>query len=1132
MKKLNKRLIILSIIIFIVVIVMIFIVRRSFALENDNNYRNDYILNHDWVKYMELTEEEKLSYEIVPEKFIYQHKENKVSFFSLRNKYPSYYNLNDLGLSTFPEAQGSLGICWAFASLSSVETNMLKTGLMNINNYKNLSERQLDYVGVSSSYITEGYNPYSVAMRNYPGSGAFPNTAFVLMASGVSPVSTEKFGEYDTNQDVKSLKEIFNLDNIEYVVDEYINYGSLQDYSTDEERDSWVNSIKEHVMNYGSVAVTTIGTLAGYGGSCLYKDTSNNYLINVRGECNPLDSNNIHAMAIIGWDDNYEYEYCRLEDETTRDLTNCTNIVSGKGAFILKNSWGDTYPYPYLSYESNVDGAYGVSKVSKKNWDTNYDYTKLYESKYEHKISTITYYKSSQIKERLEKISFYSNSRNLTSYDIYVSVDDSNNYVKVDSIETNNIGLKTIYIDNIELEDDMFKIKIESDNGYVDQIYAFTSYIDKTDEIVVDTVIKSGTEYGKNMDNFSFYTVTKNIEPGELIEYKLIDEFNNDITNLVIIKNNYSLNNSVNPKIEINNSFPVGNITFQTIYKDMVYDSVVFTVNNVKNLWSGGSGTVEDPFLIDKAEDFVKIFTNEDYLACHYKLVNDLDFSSIENWNVGSISNYKSFRGSLDGDNHSISGLRGDSNLPNLFYSVKNATIKNLIYENISWDIEESGFGNLIAMLAYDSVFENIIITKTVEIKGKASNAGGIVATAYNSKFKNIFNYANVVTDYSYYGKAAGIVVEAYGCEITESYNYGNIIATESIVGGIVAYLDSDITTSSVGKIENVYNFGNLDTNLYAGGIAGYAKDSIINNTYNIFEKINNKVANIVGTSYNMYIKNSYYLDGIGKAILTDEENKSSLINVLDKTDIQLKDENTYIGFDFDNAWVMYHSYPYLKNIIYYYLDNLIVEERVELEVNTSKKLEIFYEPINVINKEIEFKMNDDDIAIIDGDGNINVLKEGIATLTIHTLDGSDITKNIEIIVTETDKIDLDEYEVIDDKYIVIKKNTSKDDFISSIYSGNKYEIKINTDTEVVGTGDKLEIFDQFGNKLEEYSFIIFGDVDGDGELSLSDIMKFANYIYINKDSLDDVYLYAGDYNKDKEYNLKDIMKMAYDLYG
>ena len=458
MKKLNKKIFISLIIIILIISIIIIINNQSLALEETVSYKGDYILNHDWIEYMELTEEEKLLYEIIPEKFIYPHKKSQISSFKLRNNYPTYYNLNDEGLSTFPEAQGSLGICWAFAGLSSVETNMLKTGLIDINNYKNLSERQLDYVGVNSSYITEGYNPYSIPTRTYPGTGAYPNTAFVLMSTGVSPVTTEKFGEYNTLQDIKSLKEVFKQDNVEYVVDEYINYGSLQDYSTDEERESWVNDIKHHIMNYGSVSLNTIGTLAGYGGSCLYKDSTNNYMINVRGECNPLDKNNLHAMAVIGWDDNYEYEYCRLEDETTNNLTNCTNIVSGKGAFILKNSWGTTYPYPYISYKSNVDGAYGVTKVSIKNWDTNYDITKSSDSNYEYQISTITYYKSSQIKEKLEKISFYSNSRNLTSYDIYVSADESDNYIKVDTIETNNIGLKTIYVNNIDLEENYYKI--------------------------------------------------------------------------------------------------------------------------------------------------------------------------------------------------------------------------------------------------------------------------------------------------------------------------------------------------------------------------------------------------------------------------------------------------------------------------------------------------------------------------------------------------------------------------------------------------------------------------------------------------------------------------------------------------
>lgn len=1122
MKKFNQKIIIILIIIIIISIIII--INKSFALE-ENNYKGDYILNHKWIEYMELSDEEKALYQIIPEKFIYQHKNEQISLFRLRNTYPSYYNLNDYGWSTYPEAQGSLGLCWAFAGLSSVETNMLKTGLTNINNYKNLSERQLDYVSVNSKHITEEFNPYSMAIRDYPGSGAYQNTAFVLMATGISPVTTEKFGEYNTIQEIKSLKEILNLNNIEYVVDEYINYGSIKEYSTDEERDSWVKQIKQHVMNYGSVAITSIGTLAGYGGSCLYKDLTNNYLINVRGECNPSDKNNIHAMAVIGWDDNYEYKYCRLNNETKKDLTNCTNIVSGKGAFILKNSWGNTYPYPYLAYKSNVDGAYGVTKVSQKNWDTNYDYTKTSESNYEYKISTITYHKSSQIKEKLEKISFYSNSRNLTNYDIYVSPNESDNYIKVDSIETNNIGLKTIYIDNIELEKEKFKIKIESDNGYIDQIYAFTSYIDKKEDIIIDTIIKTGTEYGKNIDNFSLYTVTKNIESGELIKYKFIDENNNDITKLVTIENNYSINNAVNPKIEINNTFPTGNIILQTIYKEKVYDTQTLTINNIKNLWSGGTGTIEDPFLIDKAEDFAKIFTNKDYLSSHYKIIKDLDFSNIKNWNIGSISNYQSFKGSLDGNNITISGLKGDSNLPSLFYSLESATIKNLIFENINWEIEESGWANLIAILAYNSTIENITITKTVEIKGKASNAGGIVATAYNSKFKNIANYANVTTKYAYHGKAAGIVVESYGCEITESYNYGNINATESIIGGITAYLDSYITTSSVGKIENVYNYGNLQTNLSGGGIAGYAKDSIINNTYNIFKTTNNKIANIVGTSYNMYIKDSYYLNNDCPSIKTDEENKSTLINVMGKTNNQLKEKTTYLNYNFDKIWTINNSYPYLKNINYYYLDDLKVEEQIELEIYSTKKLEITYSPITAINKKIEYKIKDDSIAIIDKEGNIKALKEGNTTLTINSLDGSNITKNIKIIVTKLDKINLDKYEIINNKYIIIKQNTTKDTFISNIYNGNKYKININNKNNFIATGDKIEIQDQFETKLEEYLTIILGDVTGTGTINVSDVAKAYQHIRKTK-IMEEIFIIAADVVKDNELKVNDIAKL------
>ena len=289
---------------FIIVLFIFFklgIDEESYALDNSSNYLGDYILNQEWIEYMELSEDEKKYIEIIPEKFVYRYKniDTGIKLFNFRNTYPEYYNLNNYGQSTFPDHQRSLGICWAFASVSSVETYMLKHGLSNIGNPIKFSVRQLDYAGVTSDYINEGYNPYSIPGRAYPGSGAYPNSAFILMATGISPVTAETYGYFDEYKGTKSINDVINLENVEYTIDSYVNYGSLADNSTDEEREEWIKEIKNHVINYGSVAITTISPLAGHAGSCSFKDNSNNYLLNVKGECNPLDPNNRHAMAII-----------------------------------------------------------------------------------------------------------------------------------------------------------------------------------------------------------------------------------------------------------------------------------------------------------------------------------------------------------------------------------------------------------------------------------------------------------------------------------------------------------------------------------------------------------------------------------------------------------------------------------------------------------------------------------------------------------------------------------------------------------------------------------------------------------------------------------------------------------------
>lgn len=1128
MKKIitNKIFIFVNIILLILFFIYLNINKESYALEEKFNYLGDYILNPDWVEYTNLSDDEKSKIDVIPEKFIVSNKkEEKTKFrFLVRSNddYPEYYNLNDLGYSTRPRNQYGLGICWAFAGIASVESNMLINGLTNIEDPITFSERQMDYVGVHKNYIQEGYNPYAIAGRTMPGMGGYTNTAFKLLETGMSPVSMEIFGYFNEDKSVRPMNEIFNLDNIEYTVDGYVNLGSLIDSSTKEERDNWVESVKKHVMNHGAVAITTLGPLRTYAGSCIYgKD--NNYMLNVNGDCNPSNINNRHAMAIIGWDDNYEYSYCRLNDETINDLTNCQNIVTGKGAFILKNSWGYTYPYPYFAYTSNVDGAYGVTKVSEKNWDVNYDYTKSNTSNYEHRNSIITYDRSNQVEEELVKISFYTNTKKSVKYDIYLK-NSEEDYELLESVTTDQIGLNSIDIDNIKLTENNFSIKVTSDDGYVDLINAYTSYSEETEEKLADTIIKTGTEYQVNFNEFSLYTVTKNIEVGSIIQYKFKDKSGNNINNYVTIQNNIVLNNMVNPIITIKNPLPEGRITIETLYNNEVYDTETIQVGELENLWNSGSGSIDDPYLIETAEDFIKIFTSEDYMMLNYKLINDIDFSEVSDWNIGELTNYKPFKGTFDGNGYIISSLSCNSNLCPLFYGLENAIIKNIIITDFEFDVSEYGWGNIIAVNAYNSEIENIVITKSVEINGQGTFMGGVLAGAYNSKISKVANYANVNSDYGYEnGRTSGIVNEAYATTIDKCYNYGNIISSKSIAGGIASYLGNYSQSDTVGKISNSYNLGNIESDYYGAGIVGNGDSTIIDNCYNIFTKEIENIGNIVGNAHGMVIQNSYYKENTGNSVYQNDE--STLINVMERTDEQLKEQNSYTNFDFENIWTTESGYPYLKEFNYIHINDLIVDEEITLSLGETTKLEIEYNPEDATNKKIKYTLSADDVVSIDDDFNITAIGGGEVTLTIYTLDGSNTTKEIKINV-DVKKINLDDFEVIDDTYVKTGLKLNKINFANSITANEIYKIRVTgTGTSsYVGTGNKIEIYN---NEELEKTYIIFvlGDLTGTGTVNVSDVAKL--YQHVKKIiTMEDEFLLAADVVNDGSLRVNDVAKL------
>lgn len=70
-----------------------------------------------------------------------------------------------------------------------------------------------------------------------------------------------------------------------------------------------------------------------------------------------------------------------------------------------------------------------------------------------------------------------------------------------------------------------------------------------------------------------------------------------------------------------------------------------------------------------------------------------------------------------------------------------------------------------------------------------------------------------------------------------------------------------------------------------------------------------------------------------------------------------------------------------------------------------------------------------------------------------------------------------------------------------------------NTVNDRVGTGSKLILSDENGNKVHEYEFLLYGDVDGDGLINSKDVLVLQKHILEIK-LLEGIYYKAGNLSK------------------
>jgi hypothetical protein len=243
------------------------------------------------------------------------------------------------------------------------------------------------------------------------------------------------------------------------------------------------------------------------------------------------------------------------------------------------------------------------------------------------------------------------------------------------------------------------------------------------------------------------------------------------------------------------------------------------------DLYGGGSGEPDDPYLIYTAQQLNTIGLHSCHLDKHFKLMADVDLSGLtgNSFNCIGIDYRNPFSGVFEGNGHTISYFTYTSTggyYVGLFMYVggANAEIKNLglIDPNVDAGIEYY-VGSLVGWL------DNGTITNCYTEGGSVDGfryVGGLMGRNSSGTITNSYSTASVSGD-RYIG---GLMGRNSSGKITNCYSSASVSGVR-YTGGLMG-------RDSSGTITNCYSSGIVSGDEDVGGLAGYNYRSIIANSY------------------------------------------------------------------------------------------------------------------------------------------------------------------------------------------------------------------------------------------------------------------------------------------------------------
>ena len=297
--------------------------------------------------------------------------------------------------------------------------------------------------------------------------------------------------------------------------------------------------------------------------------------------------------------------------------------------------------------------------------------------------------------------------------------------------------------------------------------------------------------------------------------------------------------------------------------------------------FSGGNGTVNNPYIITTAAELAQLATyvnagDTAYNNKQYKLANNINLSAygagfnngkgwtpIGQYDVIYMVNNRPFKGIFNGDSNTITGLYiNDSSLfcAGLFGSTKGASIHSLTLDSVN--IKAGAYVGSI--VGFDSASAILSCSSSGTIKAGGYVGGLLGYCPISFAFAALLDCHSScnITGLNYVGGLAGAVGNLY--KITNCYSTGNISGND-FVGGIVGML----TTNS--SVMQCYSTGNVVGNSNVSGIAGFVVGSIVSNNYSI--------GNITANNYSGGIAGKAIDGGCTKVIITNNAALNQSIN-------------------------------------------------------------------------------------------------------------------------------------------------------------------------------------------------------------------------------------------------------------